>query len=201
MIDFNKVQSNIVRICSILVGDDLSKIGEEPAIIREYGSVVKPEYPYLMFDITELGDLSGGLRTSEFFDEVTGKYKVQSIHEVSIRFSCYGDSGKAIISKLYSGLSRPSVRKYLNKYIPELALNRIKNIRTVQTSYETQYITHCSFTVLCRYVNTEVDPFELYIDDLGLKLQVYGEENNLEFEKTYTKDSMNNQTNNIIGNP
>lgn len=197
MIDFDKIQTTIVDICDVLVGEDLSRIEDSPAIIREYSSKLKPKAPYLLFDITDLGATSYNER-EEFFDSVDYKHKIYTIHNISVRFTSYGDASKKIISKLYSGFVRPSVRDRIVKEIPELSIKDIRGIKTIEVLNDTQFITSCYFTVIFGCVNKEVDPFAHYIDDFGVVLTVYDEQEKPELTLTFnTKDS---PLNNISGN-
>lgn len=199
MIDFDKIQQTIVRICEVLVGDDLSRINDTPAIVREYSPILKPKAPYILFDITESGNLST-TQSSEYFDGATGEYKIQNIHDIAVRFTSHGDDAKKIISKLYSGFSRPSVRDRIMQDIPEMALTSIRGIKTIEVFYNTQYITSCYFTVMFGYVNTEIDPFAYYIDGLNLVLTVYDEEEQPELTLTFNTKNDNFPLNNISGN-
>jgi len=198
MIDFDKIQQTIVSVCDVLVGDDLSRINGNPAIIREYSSILRPKAPYLLFDITDLGS-SNTTNSAQFFDSVTGEYKIQNIHDVSIRFTSYGDDAKKIISKLYSGFRRPSVKNRIVQEIPDMAITNMRGIKTIEVFNDTQFVTSCYFTVIFGYVNTEIDPFERYVDVLGLVLTVYDEEEQPELILTFNTTTP--PSNNISGNP
>jgi len=198
MIDYERIQQTIVRVCDILVGEDLTRMGDTPAIIREYSSILRPKAPYLLFDITDLGR-SSYEGTEEYFDTTDYKAKISSIHDISVRFTSYGDGAKKIISKLYSGFQRPSVRDRIVKEVPELAITDMRGIKTIEVFYDTQYVTSCYFTVIFGYVNTEVDPFAFYIDGINLTTTLY-EAAQPDFITTIDIPSQPPILNNISGN-
>ena len=169
MIDFTKIQNCIVNVVDLLVGEMLSRGDslDNPAIIREFSAVARPKNPYITFDITDNGSQFNNSH-DEYFNE-QGEYVIESIHSVSVRFVCYGDAAKTIISKLYSGFKRPSTRRIIEEKVPELTMSLLRDIKTIEILYDTQYITSSSFSVMFDCASKEIDPLTSYIDTIEIE--------------------------------
>lgn len=198
MLDIERLQKLIIKISDILVGESLSRIEDTPAIIKEYSSVIRPDYPYLTFDINDLGADTEIRHTEDYFE---GGYLIQySNHEAVLRLTCYGQNAKQIISKLYSGFNRKSTLRIIEEDYPDIKIKQYRGIRSASVATETEYLHNSTFSIIFKYINIEKDYLSPEIIPEDIRIKVYADAQQPKYDSTI--DITNKTiTSNITGNP